>query len=35
VIVPPDLGYASGSAPAGVPEGSTLVYVVDILGIYK
>jgi hypothetical protein len=34
-IVPPELGYASGSAPAGVTEGSTLVYVVDILGIYK
>lgn len=35
VIVPPELGYASGSAPAGVTDGATLVYVVDILGIYK
>ncbi len=35
VVVPPALGYASGSAPAGVTDGSTLVYVVDILGVYK
>lgn len=35
VIVPPKLGYASGSAPSGVTDGATLVYVVDILGIYK
>ncbi len=35
VIVPPELGYASGSAPSGVTDGATLVYVVDILGIYK
>ena len=35
VVVPPELGYASGSAPAGVTEGATLVYVVDILGIFQ
>jgi len=35
VVVPPELGYASGSAPVGVPDGATLVYVVDILGIYQ
>ena len=33
VIVPPELGYAAGSAPAGVTETSTLFYVVDILAI--
>ena len=35
VVVPPELGYASGSAPAGVTDGATLVYVVDILGIFQ
>ena len=35
VVLTPDVGYPSGSAPAGVTDGSTLVYVVDILGIYK
>ncbi len=33
VSVPPSLGYPAGQAPAGVPDGSTLVYVFDILGI--
>ena len=33
VSVPPELGYAPGTAPAGVSDGSTLVYVVDILGL--
>ena len=32
-IVPPADGYPEGSAPANVPAGSTLVFVVDILGI--
>jgi peptidylprolyl isomerase len=35
VSVPPSLGYPAGQAPAGVPDGSTLVYVFDILGISK
>lgn len=35
VSVPPSLGYPAGRAPAGVPDGSTLVYVFDILGIGK
>ena len=35
VVLTPDVGYPSGSAPSGVTDGSTLVYVVDILGIYK
>lgn len=33
VSVPPSLGYPAGQAPAGVPDGATLVYVFDILGI--
>lgn len=32
-IVPPELGYPEGLAPADVPPGSTLFFVVDILGI--
>lgn len=35
VSVPPSLGYPAGQAPAGVPDGATLVYVFDILGIGK
>jgi peptidylprolyl isomerase len=33
IVVPPDQGYPAGEQPAGVPDGSTLVYVFDILGI--
>jgi len=33
VSVPPQLGYAPGGAPAGVPDGATLVYVLDIVGV--
>ena len=33
ISVPPELGYAPGTAPAGVSDGSTLVYVIDILGL--
>jgi len=32
-VIPPELGYPAGSEPQGVPEGATLVYVFDILGI--
>lgn len=32
-IVPPEFGYPEGLAPASVPAGSTLFFVVDILGI--
>jgi peptidylprolyl isomerase len=35
VSVPPSLGHPAGRAPVGVPDGSTLVYVFDILGIGK
>jgi peptidylprolyl isomerase len=35
VSIPPSLGYPAGQAPAGVADGSTLVYVFDILGISK
>ena len=33
IVVPPALGYPEGSQPAGVPDGSTLIYVFDILGV--
>jgi len=33
VVIPPDLGYPEGQAPATVPAGSTMVFVVDILGV--
>jgi len=33
IVVPPALGYPDGNQPAGVPDGSTLIYVFDILGV--
>jgi len=33
VIIPPEFGYPTGQAPASIPDGATLVFVVDILGI--
>lgn len=33
VVIPPALGYPEGQAPASVPAGSTMVFVVDVLGI--
>jgi peptidylprolyl isomerase len=33
VIVPPEFGYSSGAGPASIPDGSTLIFVIDILGI--
>jgi len=33
VVIPPELGYPAGQAPATIPDGSTMVFVVDILGI--
>lgn len=33
VVIPPEFGYPAGSAPATVPEGSTMVFVFDVLGI--
>ena len=36
VVIPPgQYGYPAGSAPSGVPDGSTMVFVIDILGISK
>jgi FKBP-type peptidyl-prolyl cis-trans isomerase 2 len=35
VVIPPAFGYPAGQAPASVPDGSTMVFVVDILGIEK
>ena len=32
VVIPPGAGYPEGGGPPGVPEGSTVVYVFDILG---
>ncbi len=33
VVIPPALGYPEGQAPATIPAGSTMVFVVDILGV--
>jgi hypothetical protein len=33
VVIPPDVGYPAGQAPATIPDGSTMVFVVDVLGI--
>jgi len=33
VVIPPELGYPAGQAPATIPDGSTMVFVVDILGV--
>ncbi len=33
VVIPPELGYPEGQSPPTIPTGSTMVFVVDILGI--
>jgi peptidylprolyl isomerase len=33
VVIPPEFGYPAGQAPATIPDGSTMVFGVDILGI--
>ncbi len=33
VVIPPEFGYPEGQSPAGISEGSTMVFVFDILGI--
>ncbi len=33
VVIPPELGYPEGQSPATIPAGSTIVFVVDILGV--
>jgi len=33
VVIPPELGYPEGQSPATIPAGSTMVFVVDILGV--
>jgi hypothetical protein len=33
VVIPPEFGYPTGQGPATVPDGSTMVFVFDILGI--
>lgn len=32
-VIPPEFGYPAGQGPATIPDGSTLVFVIDILGI--
>ena len=34
-VVPPSFGFPTGTAPDGVVDGSSLVYVIDILGVKK
>ena len=34
-VIPPAFGFPDGTAPDGVVAGSTLVYVIDILGVAK
>ncbi|PJJ72163.1 peptidylprolyl isomerase [Diaminobutyricimonas aerilata] len=33
IVIAPEDGYPEGSWPQGIPEGSTMVFVVDVLGI--
>lgn len=33
VVIPPEFGYAPGQGPASVPDGATMIFVFDILGI--
>ena len=33
VVIPPEFGYPAGQAPETIPDGSTMIFVVDILGI--
>jgi peptidylprolyl isomerase len=33
VVIPPEFGYPEGQSPPAVPEGSTMVFVFDVLGI--
>jgi FKBP-type peptidyl-prolyl cis-trans isomerase len=32
-VIPPEFGYPEGQGPAAVPAGSTMVFVLDVLGI--
>ncbi|MFM2412792.1 MAG: hypothetical protein RLZZ587_1125, partial [Actinomycetota bacterium] len=32
VVIPPSEGYPSGLAPQSIPDGSTMIFVIDILG---
>ena len=33
VVIPPEFGYPEGQSPATIPAGSTMVFVVDVLGV--
>lgn len=33
VVIPPELGYPEGQAPASIPAGATMIFVVDVLGV--
>ena len=32
VVIPPSEGYPAGKAPSSIPDGSTMIFVIDILG---
>jgi len=32
-VIPPEFGYPEGSSPGSIPDGSTMVFVIDVLGI--
>lgn len=33
VVIPPEFGYPAGQAPSSIPDGSTMIFVIDILKI--
>ncbi len=33
MVIPPEFGYPAGSAPSSIPDGSTMVFVVDVLEV--
>ena len=33
VVIPPSEGYPAGQAPSSIPEGATMIFVIDILGV--
>lgn len=33
IVIPPEFGYPAGTSPTSIPEGSTLIFVVDVLGV--
>jgi hypothetical protein len=35
VVIPPSLGYPEGRSPAAIPPGTTMIFVVDLLGVER